>query len=476
MPLLRIFFRVSTERVLVMETRAISKKTTFFTHEKGFRHRLFVLLATITLQNFIAYSVNMADNIMLGSYSQDALSGAATVNQIFFIVQSLALAIGDAAIMIASQYWGKKEISPIRKIVGSALKVTLGTAVIVFCICAFCPHLILQVFTTDEAILNAGLEYMNIIKYTFVLFLFSNCLMAALRAVEVVKIAFICSIVSLILNCSINWLLIFGNFGLPRLGITGAAIGTVVARIVEFLIILFYVWKKDRVLQLFSENPFKKEKELSRDYRKAVTVMFFTEICWSIATPIQSAILGSMSKNAIAANSIATTFYNYLKVVIRAASSASSVIIGSAVGAGDMEEVKAKARTLSVIDITLGVILGICLFLLRKPLLSLYVLNDEALFLADQMIILYSFIMVAMSYQMPVIGGIIRAGGDVRFHMLTNLTGIWCLCIPLSFLAAYVWHAPVIVVVFFAQIDQIAKCPPAFCRFRTYKWIRKLTR
>ncbi len=459
-----------------MTAATLQKKTTFFTHEKGFRHRLFVLLFTITLQNFIAYSVNMADNIMLGSYSQVALSGAATVNMIFFMVQSLSLAIGDAAIMIGSQYWGKGELSPIRRIAGIALKTTAIASIIVFCLCAFMPHMLLQVFTSDAAILEAGLEYMTIIKYTFVLFMFSSCFMAALRMVEVVKIAFICSIVSLIVNCSINYVLIFGKFGFPELGITGAAIGTIVSRIIEFLIILIYVLKKDKVLRLFSENPFKKDAGLSKDYRKAATVMIFTEMCWSVATPIQSAILGSMSSNAIAANSIATTFYNYLKVVIRAASSASSVIIGSAIGAGDIEEVKAKARTLSVVDVCLGLVLGVSLFFLRKPLLGLYVLNDEAMVLANQMIMLYSFIMVTMSYQMPVTAGIIRAGGDTKFHMLMNITGIWCVCIPLSFLAAYVWHAPVIVIVFCAQIDQVYKVFPVFSRFRKYNWIKKLTR
>ncbi len=457
-------------------TAAIQKKQTFFTHEKGFRHRLFVLLATITLQNFIAYSVNMADNIMLGGYSQAALSGAATVNQIFFVIQSLSLAIGDSAVLIGSQYWGKKELTPIRRVAGIALKTTAISSIIVFCLCAFMPHLLLQIFTSDAEILNAGLEYMRIIKYTFVLFMFSSCLMSILRIVEVVRIAFICSIVSLILNCSINWLLIFGNMGCPELGITGASIGTIVSRIAEFLIILIYVLKKDKVLKLFSENPFKKDKNLSRDYRKAATVMIFTELCWSVATPIQSAILGSMSANAIAANSIATTFYNYLKVVIRAAASASAVIIGSAIGEGDIEEVKAKARTLSVVDVCLGIVLGVCLFLLRKPLLSLYVLNDEALYLANQMIMLYSIIMVTMSYQMPVTSGIIRAGGDTKFHMLINITGIWCVCIPLSFLAAYVWHAPVVIIVLCAQIDQIYKVFPTFMRFRKYQWIRKLTR
>ncbi len=451
-------------------------KPKFFSQDKSFKKRLFVLLITIMLQNLLAYSVNMADNIMLGSYGQNALSGAATVNQIFFVVQQLSLAVGDAIVIIASQYWGRGEVSPIRRLAGIALKTTAVCCVIVFLACTVIPEPLLRIFTSDEAILAEGLQYIKIVKYSFLLFMFSNCLMCALRSVEVVKIAFKISIVSLILNAGINWILIFGRFGFPKMGIRGAAVGTVIARSVEFIIILVYVIKKDKVLRLFSENPFKRDKQLSKDYRKAATVLIITEMCWAISTPIQTAVLGSMTADAIAANSIATTFYNFLKVVIRAAASAGAVLIGATIGEGNLEEVKAKGRSLSVIYICLGVILGLLLYVLRTPLLSMYSLTDEAYVITNNMIILYSIIMVGMSYQMPVTTGVIRAGGDTKFHMTTGIVGTWCLAIPLSMLAAYVWHAPVILVVLAAQSDQLVKCIPVFIKFRKYNWIKKLTR
>lgn len=457
-------------------TEAMRYQSGFFTKDPTFRKHLFTMMLTITLQNVIAYSVNMADNIMLGSFSQNALSGAATVNQIFFMIQQLSLGIGDIVVMIGSQYWGKQELSPIRRLAGIALKTTAICCIIVFCICTFIPELVLGIFTSDTAILSEGLSYIRVVKYSFVLFMFSFCLMAALRAVEVVKIAFIVSVVSLVVNVGINGVLIFGLFGFPRMGIVGAAIGTVTARAVELVIILFYVIKKDKVLRLFSENPFLKDKALSADFRKAAVMLIPSEIVWAIATPFQTAILGSLSADAIAANSIATTFYNFLKVVARAAASSSAVMIGRAIGEGDIEEVKAKARTLCVIFVIMGVILGLGLFLLRGPLLSLYSLTDNAMILADQMIILYSFVMVSMSYMMPTLGGIIRAGGDTKFFLLLNLTGIWCLALPLAFLAAYVWHAPVVIVVLCVQSDQFVKAIPTFLRFRKYTWIHKLTR
>ncbi|MDO4648061.1 MAG: MATE family efflux transporter [Eubacteriales bacterium] len=459
-----------------MEVKAQRTYADFFTKDPAFKRRMLVLMGTITLQNIIAYSINMVDNLMLGSFSQEALSGAAIVNQVFFIVQQLCIAIADVTVLIGSQYWGKKQISPIRKLIGIALKTTAICSVIVFGLCTFAPGVLLRLFTSDSHILNEGLSYLNIVKFSFVLFMFSSCFIAGLRTVEVVRISFYLSIVTLFVNCGINGLLIFGLFGLPRLGIVGAAVGTLIARIIEFIVLLFYVSKIDKVVDLFSENPFIGDPGLSKDFRKAASIMIPADLGWSVATPFQSAILGSMSVNAIAANSIATTFYNFLKVVIRAESASSAVIIGSAIGENDIEEVKAKARNLSVIFIGTGAVLGMLLLLLKGPLLSVYTLNDEAVSMAHQMITLYAVIMVFMSYQMPVSTGIIRAGGDTKFHFLLNITGVWCVCIPLSFLAAYVWHLPVIVVVLFAQIDQIYKCVPVFLRFRKYKWIRKLTR
>ena len=156
--------------------------------------------------------------------------------------------------------------------------------------------------------------------------------------------------------------------------------------------------------------------------------------------------------------------------------SASAVMIGSAIGRGNMEEVKAEGRTLSAIDLIIGMILGLSLFLLHKPLLSLYSLTDTAYVMTDQLMTLMSFLMVTMGYMMPVMNGILRGGGDAKFTLYVNMISTWAVVVPLSFISAFWWKLPVVWVVFFSQSDQIFKAPIAFFRFRTYKWIRKLTR
>lgn len=461
------------------------ERSSFFTKDKAFYRSLFSMLAFVALQNIIAYSVNMADNIMLGSYSQAALSGAATVNQVFFIVQQFAISFGNALVALAAQYWGQNRTAPIRRLVGITLKIGTAIAIILLLICLFIPSGIVRIFTSDTAIIEEGKKYLLLILWTFLLFILTNILMAALRAVGTVNISFYISIISLIINVGINYVLIFGKLGFPEMGITGAAIGTLIARIVELLIVLLYLLFVDKKVKLF-QKPDNSEKALTwlfsndtglwKDYLKVYFPIMCATVLWGVSVPMQTAILGHLSADAIAANSVATTFYQYLKVIVVAMSSTSAVMIGQSIGRGEMERIKSDGRTLSVIDVGIGFLLGVLLVLLKDPLLTLYNLNDNALALAGRLILIMAVIMVGMSYQMPVSFGIIQGGGDAKFTMAMNLISTWLIVMPLSFMAAFWWKWPVEWVVVVVQSDQIFKCLPTFIHFRKYTWMKKLTR
>ena len=434
------------------------------------------MMLTIALQNIVAYSVNMADNLMLGTYGQDALSGAAIVNQIFFMVQQFAISIGNTLVALAAQYWGQNRVSPIRSLTGIALKLGIYVSAALIILCQIIPVPILKIFTSAPSILAQGEIYLRLVSWTFLLFIITQTLMAALRAVQTVRISFTVSLVSLIVNVVFNYILIFGKLGLPEMGIAGAAIGTIIARSVELIIILIYLLKKDEKLSLFSKDLFAKNPLLRKDFTKVYIPIMCATVLWGVSVPMQTSILGHLSDNAIAANSVATTFYQYLKVIVIAMSSASAVMIGTAIGKGEMNRIKSDARTLSCIDVAIGLILGLALVLLRKPLLSFYDLNSEAIEMASNLIAIMGLVMVGMSYQMPVSFGIFQGGGDGQFTMKMNLISTWCIVMPLSFAAAFWWKLPVEWVVIVIQSDQIFKCLPTFIHFRKYGWMKKLTR
>ncbi len=453
-------------------------KEHFFARDRAFYYGLFRMMLVVAMQNVLAYSVNVADNLMLGGYSQAALSGAATVNQIQFLVQQITIALGDAMVMLNAQYWGKGELEPIGGITGVALKIGLLFGGAVLLMTSLAPRQILLLFTSDETIIAAGMEYLEILRFSYLFYIVTTILIAFLRSIETVTISFVVSLVSLIVNVGINYALIFGHFGLPRMGLRGAAIGTLIARILELILVLGYVLLREKKLRLFQRNPFGRNPQLFRDYRRVAVPVVLTNFLWSLATPIQTGILGHLSSDAIAANSVSTTMFQYLKVVTVSEASATSVSVGKMVGEGHREKeyLRPYVRALQGIFLGIGLILGGVLLAIRGPLLGVYALSPSAKALANQLLLLMVVIFLGMAYQMPASVGIIRGGGETKFNMYLNLISTWAIVMPLSFAAAFWWRLPVFWVVFCLNSDQLFKCIPVALYANGYRWVHVLTR
>ena len=413
---------------------------------------------------------------MLGAYSETALSGAAAVNQIQFVYQQLLLALGDGLVIFCSQYWGKKQTGPMKKIAAIAMYAAIFIAVVLFVLVSFFPYQAVGIFTTDGPIIEAGVSYLNVIRFTYLFFAITQILLATMRSVETVKIAFQLSVMTFFVNCGINYVLIFGHFGAPELGIVGAAIGTLTARIMEIIVLIFYIKKKDKKLQIRLSDYFSLDKQLAKDYTKITAPMVFTQGLWGVNTALQTAILGHMTATAIAANSAASTLFLLMKSTAVGAASTASIIIGKAIGVGDIEQVKSYAKRLQRLFIVIGVCSGIALFFLRVPFLSLYDLKQETMMMTNTFLIILSVVYVGMSYQMPTNNGIIRGGGNTMFVVKMDLISIWGIVIPLSLFMAFVVKVSPAVVVCCLNADQIFKCVPAFLESHYGNWIRKLTR
>lgn len=444
--------------------------------DKGFYKSFFAMYIVLVLQNVITLSVNLADNIMLGAYSETALSGVAAVNQIQFIFQQLMNAVGDGMVIICSQYWGKKQTGPMKKLASGAMRLALVIALILFVLVSLFPVRAVGLFTTDAGIIEQGAEYLKTIRFTYFFFAITMILLATMRSVEIVNIAFYLSISTLVINCSINYLLIYGNLGFPRLGVTGAAIGTLTARIVEFVVVVIYVFVKDRKLQMKLKDYRCWDKVLMKDYFKVSTPILFIQGLWGANTAMQTVILGHMTAAAIAANSAASTLFLVVKSAAVGAASTTSVIIGKAIGMGDMNMVKKYSKRLQKMFVVIGIISGIILFFARIPILSLYELSPETREMANTFLMILSIVIMFMSYQMPTNNGIIRGGGSASFVMKMDLISIWGIVIPVSLIMAFVVKASPIVVICCLNADQVFKCVPAFIKANFGHWAKKLTR
>lgn len=443
---------------------------------KTFYRNFFSIYIALVLQNVVTLSVNLADNMMLGAYSETSLAGVAAVNQIQFVYQQFLLALGDGLVIFCSQYWGKRQTAPMKKIAATAMHAGLLIAIALFVLVSLFSRQAVGIFTTDGPIIGEGVRYLRIIRFTYLFFAVTQLLLAALRSAETVRIAFQLSILTFFINCGINYVLIFGNFGAPRMGVCGAAVGTLIARMIECAVLIAYIAKKDKNLNLKLKDYLQFDRVLAKDYFKVTAPMLFVQGLWGVNTALQTVILGHMKATAIAANSVASTLFLMVKSTAVGASSAASVIIGKTIGTGDIARVKEYSGRLQKMFIVIGVLSGIFLFFIRIPVLGLYDLQPATKEMANAFLIILSVVCVGMSYQMPTNNGIIRGGGNAMFVVKMDLVSIWMIVLPLSFIMAFVVKASPIVVVCCLNADQIFKCVPAFLESHYGNWICKLTR
>lgn len=435
-----------------------------------------VLTVSLALQNLLTYSVNLVDNIMLGAYSETALSGAALCNQFQFLLQMLVMGTGEGVVVLGSQYWGKNNLKPISHIIGVALRYGMAMSAVMFVVVLFFPAQVLGLLTNDRAVIAEGVAYLKIICFTYVIFTATNILTASLRAIGIVKIGYIISASTLCINIVLNYCLIYGNLGAPQIGIRGAAVATLVSRCAEFVIVVFYLKYREKRLNLNLRKLVFIDKSYYRDYRKVAFPVLLNQAQWGVAQMVQTGILGHMGAAAIAANSIATIVFQIISVVVYGSSSATSILVGKTIGEGREDRLHEMVSTMKKLFIGIGIVTGVLIFAVRIPVLMIYNISDEARNLAMQFIAVMAVTTVGTAYQVPCDNGIIRGGGDTSFSMKINFVSMWMIVVPFSALAAFVFHCPPVVVFFLLKWDQIYKVFPVTLRLNSWKWVKHVTR
>ena len=447
-----------------------------FTRDRDFYRSFIRLSIALMVEQAVILSVNLADNLMLGTYSEAALSGVAAVNQIQFVLQQLVYGVSNAMIVLGSQYWGQKRIREVKKLSAIGAWVSVAITLALFIAVSLFPYGALSLFTNDAVITNQGVAYLRIMRFSYVFFGLTTVMLGTMRIAETVKIALRVSIVSLVINVSINYLLIAGHLGFPEMGARGAAIGTLAARVVECIIVGGYMFSREKQLTMRLGDYLRIDRQMLKDYARVSVSIIGAALLWGVGNALQTVILGHMDKSAIAAQSISNTLFLLLKVTSIGACSAASIIIGKTIGAGQMDRLREYTRTLQLIFVCIGLTLAALFAVIAFPLLSVYSISDDTRRMARAFIMIQTVTMFTMSYQMPVNAGIIRGGGDTNFILILDIVSLVIIVLPLAALGAFVWGWSPVLVTFVLNSDQIFKCVPAFLRVNSYKWVRKLTR
>ncbi|NLV33940.1 MAG: MATE family efflux transporter [Clostridiaceae bacterium] len=449
-------------------------KSNLIVKDKSFYKTFFSLTAVLALQNLIIFSVNMADSVMLGRYSENALSGVALVNQIQFLLQMLVVGIADGALVFGSRAWGGKDMDTVKKITSISVKSAILISIILGVIVFIFPNQVLSILSDEMHVVSNGAQYISIICFTYPMFAVTTTLLIALRSVEKAKIGFYISIFTLISNVTLNYILIFGKAGFAPMGVRGAAFATLVSRAVEMLLVILYTFFYDETIKLKISDILKTDIYLMKAFLKKGLPVFLSNGIWGIAMAAQTAILGHMGQSAITANSIATTLFQILSVIAYGSANASAVIISKTIGENKIASLKQYSVTLQIIYLIIGLITGTMLFLVRKTVVSWYIISAEAEYLALGFIIILSVTVIGTSYEMAGLTGIVRGGGDTAFVLKNDFIFMWLFVIPAAVLAAFYFKASPLIVFMLLKSDQILKCIVAAVKINRYTWIKKL--
>ncbi len=447
-----------------------------FTRDREFYRTFFPLLAIITLQQLAALAVNLADNIMLGTYTELALSGATLVNQLQFTLQQIAAGVGMGIVVLASQYWGEGRTGPIKQIINLGVKSALLFGVVFFVCALTMPRQLLSLFTNDQAVIAEGMRYLKVICWTYLVFSVSNSLMYSLQSVETAAVGTVMSLSTICINVCVNYCLIFGHFGAPELGVVGAAVATLISRVVELIIILVYVLFIDKKLHLKLAELLRFDFTYLRDFVKVAAPLVLSGFLWGVAQAAQTAVLGHISAAVIAASSIASVIFQIFAVVGMACANVASVTTGKTIGQGKLHLVRSYAKTMQAIFLLVGLIFGGLMFLCREAIVGLYAVSPETKALAVQFLTVLSVTTVGSCYEYPVESGIIGGGGSTRYTAWADNLFMWLFTIPSAVLSAFVFRFPPVVTFCCLKADQILKCIPNCIVCNRFRWVKVLTR
>lgn len=440
-----------------------------------FRKKLFSLVLPIAFSQFMVTLVSACDALMLGKLAQNSMSAVSLAGQVAFVLSLFTAAITIGASMFAAQYWGKSNIAAVERIFGLSLRVALAVGSVFTFLCWIFPQFSMRILTNDAELISLGADYLRAVSLSYVLCSVSQVYLCMMKNSGQAKYSTVISSLSVILNILLNGILIFGLGAIPSLGIRGAAWATVIARGVEFLLVSINAQRPGSI-HLRPQYLFKPDKALGKTVWKYTLPVLGNELVWGIGFSMSAVILGRMGTDAVAANSVASIVRNLIVCFCIGLGSGGGILVGNELGTGCLESGKALGRKLSRLSVLAGLISGIITVALIPVILLVTDLSTQADRYLIQMLLISGLWVIGKSINCTTIGGIFCAGGDSKFGFLCDTVTLWCITVPLGWIAAFGLHLPVLAVYLIVNLDEIIKLPAVYCHYKKYIWVKDLTK
>lgn len=444
-----------------------------------YKNALWIMLP-IALQNLMDTAVHSADVIMLSYVSQNALSASSLAGQVYFIMSNLIYGLSSASAVMAAQYWGKGDARTVERVMGVAVRIALMVSLPFALAAAACPEAIMRIFTDDAALIAEGVKYLRTVSASYVLGAFAQIYLSVMRSVERVLITAVIHCCAVGMNVVLNACFIFGIGPFPQLGITGVALATTITRAIETLVCIVDGTTCRRIT-LRVKDIFARGGALVKDFLHIAIPAAGNDIIWGLAFSVYSVILGHLSSDIVAANSVATVVRNLGTVMCFGTASAAGIVLGKTLGENKLEEAKVYAKRFVGMAVWTALIGGAVILLIRPLVLNFMHLSvkDATQVAKDElsiMLFINAYYIMGMSLNTMLICGIFRSGGDVRYGLICDTLSMWGYAVPVGLLCAFVLKLPEMWVYFILCLDEFVKLPVNFWYYRKRRWLKNITR
>lgn len=438
---------------------------------KNFYKSLFHIVGPMAIQNLIVAAVTSADVIMLGYVGQTAIAASSLAGQIQFIIVMVATGLSSGLVMLAAQYWGKKDVQSIKILHGAALRISASFGIVFTIGAMFFPELLMKIFTNEEPLIKEGARYLRAVSLSYLFFSISQIFQAGFKSIERVKSVTIITTAALLLNIGLNAVFIFGF----KMGIIGVGIATTIARFIEMVLCIIYA-RTQKDVSFKISNIFTFNKVLNIDFIKFSLPALGNELVWGAAFATYSVILGHMGEDIVAANSVVNVIRQLASIMCFGMAYGGAVVLGKTMGSGDMELAERNAKRLVRSTILAGVA-GSILLLCCFPIMPLLAeLTPAAAHYRDLLMFINAFSITGAAINTVLICGIFRAGGDAKFGFIMDCISMWVVSVPLGLLAAFVFELPPIWVYFILYLDEFEKMPVVVIHYLKKGWLKNITR
>lgn len=441
-----------------------------------FYAQLKTLVLPIAMASFMLALVSATDAVMLGLIDQASMASVSQAGQVQFLLNLLVTGFSTGVGIMTAQYWGKGDVASIEKIAPTGLKIILAIGGSVTLAALLIPQVLMAVLTSDPELIRLGAGYLRAVAPSYLVCGITQVYFALLKNTGHAGKSSVISSAAVVINIALNGVLIFGLFGLPALGIQGAALATVLARLAELVWAALATRRQGHVQLRWGGLLRRAEPLLFEDFCRYTAPVIGASLVWGIAFMSYTVIMGHLGGDAVAANSITSIAKNLVSCFIRGVGGGAGIMVGNLLGANQLEKAKQYGARLTRLSIAVGVATGGLLIAASPLLVRFAALSDTATGYLRIMLVFCGFNIMAQSVNHVVLDGIFGAGGDAKFDMQGNIFAMWLFSVPLGFLAAFVLRLPVPVVYCIVNLDEIVKLPAVFLHYRRYIWLRNITR